>query len=416
MKVAAYNGILSSNLIKIPTPPFSCTSGNCTWDPFSTLAISTQCINLTDHVSLNCSMTSQNCNFVAINDSVLTQMLNGSTSDDGFIIKAGPGTSSVDVLKSYANMTSYLSSVQWVKALGMKNSGVTLYEGINANTSFEAGRCSFYFSVIEVQAQVVNGVYSEQVLREYTDIQYRSAKPYDTVNGTEFFFMDPYAYDFSQTLVFKAPFAEASPNKNNTFTLSFEYFEQLGSLLWFSSFLNGKVYVGITSGEEGSAVGGAIDDDVLLLYQADNVTRAMYNLAQYMTTEVRAYSSTPLGEAENNATAIDAQQAIIGTVWTQKQFVTVEWAWLTLPAILLILTLLFFIGMCLKTRAAHVGLWASSPLALFFHGKVSEEMNTLRLNELDTAERMKAGAASIWAQINDNVHGGIEVYRYVHPE
>jgi hypothetical protein len=31
MRASIYNGLLSSNLITLPTPPFNCPTGNCTW-------------------------------------------------------------------------------------------------------------------------------------------------------------------------------------------------------------------------------------------------------------------------------------------------------------------------------------------------------------------------------------------------
>ena len=411
MKVAAYNGLLSSNLGTLPNPPFSCSTGNCTWEPFSTLAISSQCINITDQVSLNCTKDTPDCNLIAPNDPTLQSLLNGSTYNDAFYIEAGPGIRHLPVLESYANMTGFLSLVQWVKARGIGNSGGALNSGIHPTTPFEAGRCFFYFSVIEVQVQVTNGVYSQNILQEYTQVQNRPSAPTSILNGTEFFFIDPWDYPMSETLVYQPAFAKKPPNSNDTFNVPFETFAQLGSLLWSSDFLNGNVSVGFSSGAQGNS------ENVLLLYEADNIPRAMENLAQYMTTEIRVDDTEILQEEQGNVTFVAAQQAVVGTVWTQQQIVTVEWAWLALPTALLILSIILFTATCLKSnRTDGVGLWASSPLTLFFQGQLSRDLTSLRCSkrELNTAEKMEDAAAGLWAQITTtSLDGTIGVHQKV---
>lgn len=106
----------------------------------------------------------------------------------------GSGTARdfLPVLKPYANVTGFLAMVQWVKALGPFQPAVpntNIQPGfIIPSTIFEACRCAFYFSVVEVQAEVINGIYSE-ILQEYT---FSESHPYTTptytFNGTNFFF------------------------------------------------------------------------------------------------------------------------------------------------------------------------------------------------------------------------------------
>ena len=308
-------------------------------------------------------------------------------------------------------MTGFLSLVQWVKARGIGNSAGALNRGIHPTTPFEAGRCFFYFSVIEVQVQVTNGVYSQNILQEYTQVQNRPSAPTSTLNGTEFFFIDPWDYPMSETLVYQPGFAKKPPNSNDTFTVPFETFAQLGSLLWSSDFLNGNVSVGFSSGAQGNS------ENVLLLYEADNIPRAMGNLAQYMTTEIRVDDTELLQEERGNVTVAAAQQAVVGTVWTQQQIVTVEWAWLALPTVLLILSIILFTATCLKSsRTDGVGLWASSPLTLFFQGQLSRDLTGLGCEKrgLNTAGKMEDAAAGLWAQITTSgLDGTIGVHQKV---
>jgi hypothetical protein len=72
-------------------------------------------------------------------------------------------------------MAGFLAMTQSVKAHG---------HYIIPNTTFETGRLFFYFSVIEVQAQVNNGVYLEEILQEYTRSENPPTTPTYTLNIT----------------------------------------------------------------------------------------------------------------------------------------------------------------------------------------------------------------------------------------
>ncbi|KAJ4423351.1 hypothetical protein N0V82_001954 [Gnomoniopsis sp. IMI 355080] len=401
MKAAALNGLLSSNLVTLPTPPFSCSTGNCTWDPFSTLAVNSQCIDVANDVNLNCTEGQLGCNLVSHDNSTLQSLLNGSTYSDTFYIEAGPPMVYMPVLDAYTNMTGILGVVQWVRALGV---GPSDYEdgGINSTTSFEAGRCVFYLSVMEVKARVNDGVYTEETLTEYTDVQSRPPPTPLIENGNAFFFLDIYSFLVNYTLTFQPPFALNQPNTSNAFTMTDNTFGQISSLIWNSNFLNGRINVGFSGGAGGLALEeDTPNEDLLLLYEADNITRAMENLAQYITTEMRAAESENLEQYNTSMVAQD--QAVLGKVWTQKQFVGVRWAWLALPAALLGLTLCLFIVVCLKTRKSAVGAWTSNPLTLLFHGRVLGGLGDFRLDTLKTAEEMNKFAEKVRVRVIEGV-------------
>jgi hypothetical protein len=434
MKAAAFNGLLSSNLLSLPSPPFNCPTANCTWNPFSTLAIGVECKNITNRVSLNCTTPSaadpgaEFCNLISLEDATLQKLLNKSDPNVAFYIEAGLDTSYLSELESFANMTGFLSMVQWVRAPGrgtpIRNQ--TMATTLNQTASFEAGRCGLYFSVQQLQAQVNNGVYSEEVLQEYTRSEQMPTIPTWTLNatgvynmdpnatGTKFYFQDVYQYNTSNTLVYKPTFGQTIHTSENTFNVTFNIFAMLQSLISTSSFLNGIVGVGYSSGALGSGTDGtSINENVLLLYEADNITRAVQNLAYYMTTEIRGVDSEFLQQKQGNVSIVAANQAIMGTSWIQKQFVVVQWTWLVLPALLLISANCLFVATCLKTKNSRIGLWQSSPLTLFFHGKLRGNLQDFEPSELNTAGKMGKAAAGFHAQVMKDSHGTIEVYRKV---
>lgn len=303
---------------------------------------------------------------------------------------------SLYAMKPYANITAALSIVQWVKVtqLMTPQSKDTI---IMPNTTYEAGRCLFYLAVNQIQAQVSNGVYSETRLKEYNYIVNETAGPTFTSNGTDFYFRDMWS---DRDLIFSPPF---KPGRN--FTVTFQDFDSLStSFSSGNSFLAGNV----TTDSAGGAVGPAIP---LMLLKAGNVTRAMHNMAQYMTTSLRSNDTQLLQDALQNTTVIAPDQSVKGTVWIQTQFVTVRWGWLALPCITIVLAAIFLTVVILRTKSNAVGLWKASPLTLLFYASINEqqrEMATIK-EGLDTADDMQKSAAGMIAKVVKGASGAAEV-------
>lgn len=174
-------------------------------------------------------------------------------------------------------------------------------------------------SVVEVQANIANGVYSEDVLQEYTRSDTQSSTPTYHLNSTntDYFFLDLFVSDTIDTLIYSPSFAKTMPNVNDTFTVTWNVFDMLASQLIHLP--NGNVGTSFSSGPE------AITDIALMLHESDNVTQAMKNMAYYMTNSIRSVDSLALQQSNQNATLV-APQAISGYIWVQKQFVLVQWA------------------------------------------------------------------------------------------
>lgn len=71
---------------------------------------------------------------------------------------------------------------------------------------------------------------------------------------------------------------------------------------------------------------------------------------------------------------------VTGMVWENQTCVLVNWAWISLPAALLLLTIVFLILTVLRTNSKGARVWKSSMLAVLFNG-------------LDLKTRQDAGAA-----------------------
>ncbi|CAG8395938.1 unnamed protein product [Penicillium salamii] len=88
-----------------------------------------------------------------------------------------------------------------------------------------------------------------------------------------------------------------------------------------------------------------------------------------------AASFTQMGLEKSNDT-------VNGTVQTSKVFVSVQWYWVTLPACLVVVGAIFFIGTTILNRKANMPLWKSSALAPFYHGLEEWEGNEFQSSSI----------------------------------
>lgn len=115
------------------------------------------------------------------------------------------------------------------------------------------------------------------------------------------------------------------------------------------------------------------------------------SIAAAMTDQIQSAPKpnqpmTFIGKAQVSTSQTNAADIVL--------IVHVQWAWLTLPSVLLILALILQIVTMMRTSRRKTPLWKSSALPLFFHGRaVQEGMNSTRGDDLagmeDLAGRMK---------------------------
>jgi hypothetical protein len=55
LKAAVYNGLFAENGKPWLSLPFTCQTGNCTWQPFDTLAVCYSCVDMSEYMSRSCA-------------------------------------------------------------------------------------------------------------------------------------------------------------------------------------------------------------------------------------------------------------------------------------------------------------------------------------------------------------------------
>ncbi|KAK2764181.1 hypothetical protein CKAH01_15787 [Colletotrichum kahawae] len=378
MTAAILAGLFAPDQTSPPKPPSNCPTGNCTWESFGTLSVNSKCIDISSRVEKRLNGTEYQLE--APSDPLLQGILTVSDKYHIFFLASYvPAILNISyVPQTFLNLTAALAIVDWVKVWPEDpsvDSSIT-YEMLSQNSRIEAFRCAFYFSAKEVLPRVENGVYSEEVLQEVTRPE--NAQFLNEQAGARKYF--GHIQDSWPPLEYRLP--GLPPNRKNNFTVGRLAFIPIYSQMMRD--LTGQVSFGSRDISKTTTP--------LLLYKADSVRQSMQNMADSITNEIR-----------RNGSSVNPDQTIQGHVWIQQQFVVVRWAWLALPATKLLLTSLFLAATIVETRRKDVGVWLSSPLALFFNGHLDSSGKDILSNasskSLNTADGMVQVAAGLKASI-----------------
>lgn len=71
IKSAVYNGLFAENNKPWTSLPVNCETGNCTWEPFDTLAVCNSCVDMTPYLQRDCATDDDDCGWKLLSGPVL---------------------------------------------------------------------------------------------------------------------------------------------------------------------------------------------------------------------------------------------------------------------------------------------------------------------------------------------------------
>jgi hypothetical protein len=120
------------------------------------------------------------------------------------------------------NIPAIISTASWVRALDKIRNFPPVngdFPTLATNTIFEAFKCLFYFTVQQIEASVTNGIYSERVINEYSQVERGRDEKVPLIG--------PLTYESGLDVVFHPPFAKDI--SNNTFIVPSNSYGIIGS-------------------------------------------------------------------------------------------------------------------------------------------------------------------------------------------
>lgn len=405
MKAGIYSDLMSSGSVGSRAPLFSCPSGNCTWDPFSTLGASLQCVDFTTDVKLECqpgnsSATSgynatylafceedkyndggcwrlaremiAECNITGGSNPWLQNLTSKPLSFMHFTMETNVGRDLFfDTVRTsiFKDISAVLGVTYWIKVLGglAPANNTQPFSWTTTNTTYEAKLCATYLSVQEIEARVENGIYTERIIREQRQMNNSETLRQKQRENPDYAWISPWQIDAGEKLVFE-PHFEHTPAEQHAARRAFEIAaESYYSLSSYLFMIRGNV----TSGQLVGAAGST--DIAAMLYHASNTTQILENTAKSISNVLRGNDTLLLRQATQNNSIIASNQRGIGKTYVQVQYVQVRLAWLLLPAICWILTIGLLVAAIVQTHGSEaVGVWKSSPMAALLHGRMSD--------------------------------------------
>ena len=393
----------------MPNPPFECSTGNCTWSPFPTLAVDVQCRDAPEQYLIDCSdmgpvltNTTRECvlrspNGTDTNSTIfwLPPMTSEIEFDPPFFAF---GLASDDRINrsSVPEPMGRRVDIQWVRVMDLRftransSSGDRLPgEYITPNSTVESRRCKLIPCVHVIKAQVNGGIYKEEVIERITTPTFDPTLP-DTVaytaDGTswrkpynitwqyrsdENHSMDLTLTSRAQEVVmdnFASPFMVKDDSGVREITVDIPD----GSYVEAGTVKYARFYGFIRSPGPNQDRGSEL---YRMIYQTPNITDMVHSLAQRANIALRSVHTTRAVQANSTLSKdfVSDEERVSGLVWHDAIHVGVRWAWLALPISALVLVVVLLIATVWLSRAECVGIWKDDLLALLLFSRWDEQ-------------------------------------------
>ncbi|RYO90226.1 hypothetical protein DL766_009935 [Monosporascus sp. MC13-8B] len=369
LKSAVYNGLFAENGRPGAALAFECQSGNCTWDPYETLGVCSECHSLTEYMRQYCAP--------------------GTADDDDCGWQVPQGARLASRLEVFG-MTSY------IPAAGGDMPHATIMKLIFMGTEAQDGRagelkpwareCSLSACLQTLETTVANGVLTEKVARaelNNTVVDIRDSGDGGKDNGVYF----TGSLDNSTAYLLGI---EAMLSMRGWFATLFANGSAVRSAADFNRTVTDSTVVvnltvGISSGET------FFDSDIVTAFYwnyyeyAGGLDMLMADVATSMTVAFRSF----LGAAP-----------VPGHAVSQQSYVHVRWGFAVVPIVVVVATALFLALAIHRARQSGTEPWKSSALAMLFHG-LDEDVRA-RFDEIGGLDEKKRQAKGVKVQLDES--------------
>ena len=394
-KAAAYNGLFGSGHNTL-TP--YCPSGNCTWTPYQTLAVCSQCVNVTGLVEYRQSNDQvQRCELDDSESPCLWSLPNGLALNDSAALNSS-GTLPPIMLDKVGHSFVNFSML-----------------GHDERNNPVATECSLYWCINTYTAIINNTIFTEILSNSWYNAT--STLPSANISSAD------NLYNLADTgfgpielynITPPTGGGKSQPNVNLSIDeMEFDSLEivRLEDYLvsntpairaWLGPLLSGNVTENLGpstdvmdlfyEGYVGASVFAVIVSMVTVSAVQDTFDRLAQSLTSWIRTSQNSSFDLGMGEA-------------VGVTWRSETIVEVRWEWLTLPCVLLVGTSVFLGLTIMGTSKKQLGIWKSNSLALLFHGLGDSSGESTSTENLKHLEGMETAAEKTWVRLLDEGHG-----------
>jgi len=365
--------------------PLSCPSSDCTWEPYETLGVCSECADVADMLDFGClpgplDWTSSSTSFIIPDNGTMCGWFFNSTSErpilmQGYQVDASTNKPSGEILTT--RLLPLISNIKRIPLFGgsinFKHVRNPLANFVVASTTEGPDQEGVLRSIFEHQKpRALECILSWCV--KTIDSSYHSGTYTEIVKDR---FINTTAGPYPWTLI--APDSDDPEDKAKVVYLQ--------NITVDPHAQNGQGNISSYGASNQTAFNIlAIFDNYLpsTVTLANNASKpAMKYLTWDRNPYSREFSKNPWS-APNNvtnhmerfATAMtnimrqSSNYSAIGKSFSQETYIEVRWVWLTLPITLLVLTMIFLVGTVMRTSVEkdRVGVWKNSAIATLFYG------------------------------------------------
>ncbi|EDU40877.1 DUF3176 domain containing protein [Pyrenophora tritici-repentis] len=371
-----------------PDIPLSCPTSNCTWPVYDTLGVCSQCADISEHLDFACmvntvdwtsslsggfmveggypnaTMCGYFLNITSHNPILMSgYIVNSNTSaySETLIMRTLPLTTTLLHEPLYGNgsinFKEFRNTIQDVLIVSAVNGSAA---SVHRNETPIAQECVLTWCVKTMQSSYSLGEYKEEILETFINTTsgpwpwIASSFSDGTSNGTDSFFLQDIHIDIGITPSGRNISGYGMANSSvASITVGFtDVFPAFATVMNESSvpLLRYKTWMANVAWNR------ILDFNPWI--SPNNVTRHMERFATAMTNIIRS--------SEN-------MEMLSGDAWVMETFISVRWAWLSFPFILLVLTLVFLVSTIMKTsKDNETRLFKNSAMPTLIYGLPKE--------------------------------------------
>ncbi|KAF2011398.1 hypothetical protein BU24DRAFT_426476 [Aaosphaeria arxii CBS 175.79] len=372
-----------------PDIPLTCPTSKCTWPPYETLGFCSACEELTQMLTYACKTIPDDWSMGHVSDdhgptsngTVCGYFLNATSSApvfmSGYAIELNSSTKGEALLVRTLSLTKYPAKQSLyggsILYKDLRNPVVDFLtvsarndvESVYRNEIPVMHECILHLCVKTIESSYDEGTYKEKVTKTYVNAT-AGAWPWEstTSNSTSGVWFD---VSYRENVIISAPHSiNGSHGSLVQFGMSNVTFDQVVST--FGAFSGSTLTV------QSSSALSRIREGFwgLERYSRDaydyqwmaphNITQHLSRMATAMTDSIRSATNTNI---------------TIGPAFDLESYVSVTWAWLTLPLLILVLSAIFLIGTVLKTSKDkdEIGVWKTSAMATLMYGGLPADVH-----------------------------------------
>ncbi|KAK3935004.1 hypothetical protein QBC46DRAFT_358576 [Diplogelasinospora grovesii] len=373
MQSAVFAGLSLTETTLSQQLPLRCPSGNCTWEPFLSLSVCSECNNVTSQLTRqSCDNCSDLFYFInqpsAIADirrpGTLYVLPNGlvieNFDDEMRIAMTLLGTTNSSETVSFRGMK--LDTLIWgtsiIRAMSPINSSISW-----PDTQVDALECGLYYCVNRYESAVQNGVLNETI----NEVAGATRNPNSWVLLNEMYLdgvlndtmRKSIAYD-PMWSTFKRSDLMLDAGPSDRFNISQVAVDSISSFFQ-TQFASDTLSVNFSSNPPRQRLNGYYD--ALVDHYAPSMAQVLYNTAVGDIPLVFGALATSMNNALRAGADTESEaQLVRGKLGVEMTYYRIEWAWFALHGVIVTTAALFLIATMRKTRQRGIPVWKSSSL------------------------------------------------------